>query len=123
MRKFISPRIHGVLDYSSLLTTAAASPLLRFSRPAARTASGWAAGYAALAALTDYPLALTRAVPFRAHGAVDTAMGVLLPAVPWLFGFARDHRARNFFFGLAALTVLVTALTDWDAAETAPGQA
>jgi hypothetical protein len=105
--------MHGVLDYSTLLTTAAAARLLDFSRPAARTALGWAAGYGALSALTDYPLAVRRAVPFRAHGAVDAALGLLLPAAPWLLGFARDRRATKFFLGLTALTVLVTALTDW----------
>ena len=113
MTKPISPRMHGVLDYTTLLSTVAAARLLDFSRPAARTALGWAAGYGALSALTDYPLAVKRAVPFRAHGGVDAALALLLPAAPWLFGFPRDRRARNFFLGLTALTVVVTALTDW----------
>jgi hypothetical protein len=113
MKRPISPRMHGVLDYSTLLATAAAARLLDFSRPAARTALGWVAAYGALSALTDYPLAVKRAVPFRAHGAVDAGLAVLLPAAPWILGFARDRRARNFFLGLTALTVAVTALTDW----------
>ena len=114
MKKPISPRMHGVLDYSTLLTTAATARLLNFSRPAARTALGWAAGYGALSALTDYPLAVRRTVPFRTHGMVDATLGLMLPMAPWLFGFARDRKARNFFFGLTALTLLVTALTDWN---------
>jgi hypothetical protein len=40
-------------------------------------------------------------------------MTPLIPALPWLFGFARDRRARNFFLGLAAISAIVTALTDW----------
>jgi len=113
MNKPISPRMHGVLDYSTLLTTVAAARLLDFSRPAARTALGWAAGYGVLSALTDYPLAVRRTVPFRVHGAVDVALALALPAAPWVMGFSRDRRARNFFLGLTALTAVVTALTDW----------
>jgi hypothetical protein len=56
-----------------------------------------------------------RAVPFRTHGTVDKVLGVMLPAVPWILGFARDRRGRNLFLGLAAVSIVVTALTDWNA--------
>ena len=59
-------------------------------------------------------VAVKRALPFKAHGALDAMMAPLIPALPWLLGFARDRRARNFFLALAAVTVVVTALTDWD---------
>jgi len=102
-----------MLDYGTAGATAVLSRVLGFSDPAARAAQTWAAGYGALSALTDYPLALKRAVPFRAHGAMDAIMAPIIPALPWLLGFARDRRARNFFLGLAAVTAIVTALTDW----------
>ena len=115
MKKAISPRTHGVLDYATAATAAAAARLFQFSQPAARAARGWAAGYGVLSALTDYPLGVRRSVPFRTHGALDFAMAPLIPALPWLLGFARDRRARNFFLGLAAISAIVTALTDWKA--------
>ena len=117
MKKAISPRAHGVLDYATAATAAAAAQVFRFSQPAARVARGWAAGYSTLSALTDYPLGVRRAVPFRTHGALDAVMAPLIPALPWLLGFARDRRARNFFLGLAAVSAIVTALTDWNAQE------
>jgi hypothetical protein len=46
---------------------------------------------------------------------VDKVLGVLLPAAPWILGFARDRRGRNLFLGLAAVSMVVTALTDWNA--------
>jgi hypothetical protein len=115
MNKPIDPRTHGVLDYATAGATAILSRVLGFSPPAARTAGAWAAGYSALSALTNYPPAIRRTVPFRAHGAMDAMMAPIIPALPWLLGFARDRRARNFFLGLAAISVIVTALTDWSA--------
>ena len=118
MNKLISPKTHGLLDYSTAAATAVLARLLGFSKPAAWTAGAWAAGYSAVSALTDYPLALKRAVPFQAHGAMDAALAPIIPALPWLVGFTRDRRARNFFLGLAAVTVVVTALTDWNSTPT-----
>ena len=55
--------------------------------------------------------------PIKAHGAAEAAIGLALPALPFALGFARHRAARNFFFGLTALTFVVAALTDWDAEE------
>jgi hypothetical protein len=41
-------------------------------------------------------------------------LAFVLPALPWLLGFSEHRRARNFFLALTAVTVVVTALTDWD---------
>jgi hypothetical protein len=113
MQKPISPTAHGILDYSTMGATATAPRLLRMPPRAARTAYALAGAYTALAALTDYRPAVKRAVPLRVHEGVDISLGLVLPMLPWLLGFARDRRARNFFFGLTAVTVAVTALTNW----------
>lgn len=113
MRKPISPRLHGVLDYATAATAAVIPLISRMPRRAGRTAETWAASYALLSALTDYPLAVKREVPFRVHGTIDKALGVVIPALPWIIGFARDRKSRNFFLALAGISILVTALTDW----------
>ncbi len=114
MRKPISPKLHGLLDYATVGATVILPLLARMPRRATRTAEAWAAGYTVLSALTDYPMALKRRIPFRAHGAVDQALGVVIPALPWILGFARNRQARNFFLALAGISLVVTALTDWD---------
>lgn len=114
MRKPISPRLHGVIDYSTSAAVALAPRVLGFPRPARMLCDSLAAGYTALSAVTDYPLSVKRAIPFKAHGAAELAIGLALPAAPWLLGFAEDRSARNFFLGLTAFTMVVAALTDWD---------
>jgi hypothetical protein len=114
IRKPISPRIHGVLDYTTSAAVVAAPELLDFPAPARNLFRSLAAGYTGLSAMTDYPLAVKRVVPFKGHGAAELGIAALLPAMPWLLGFS-DHRpARNACFALTALTLVVAALTDWD---------
>lgn len=114
MEKPISPTLHGALDYSTMAATLAAPKLLGFPSRAASAAYALAGGYLALSALTDYPPALKRVIPLKAHGITDAALGLAIPALPWLLGFSEEKRARNFFLALTGITMIVTALTDWD---------
>lgn len=114
MQKPITPFAHGVLDYATAATVAAAPKLMNFPDGAARAAYMLAAGYTGISAMTDYPLAAKRALPFKAHGLSEAVIGAMLPALPWMLGFARHRGARNFFIGLAVLTAVVALLTDWN---------
>ena len=114
MRKPISPRIHGVLDYTTSAAVAAAPVAMKFPKTARVLFESLAAGYTGVSAVTDYPLSAKRLVPFKAHGATELAMAAVLPFLPWALGFADHRAARNLCFGLTALTVVVAALTDWD---------
>ena len=117
MKKPISPRMHGVIDYATVATTAAVPRLLSFPKQAEQLCYALAGGYGGLSSMTDYRLAVKRAIPFKAHGAAEAAVGVALPFLPWMLGFAKHRRARNFFLGLTALTAVVAALTDWNSDE------
>ena len=114
MRKPITPFAHGVIDYTTSATLAAAPKLMRLDRRAATLCYALAGSYTALSMLTDYPLAAKRVVPFKAHGITEAIIGAALPALPFALGFASQRRARYLFFGLTALTAAVSLLTDWD---------
>ena len=120
MQHPLSPRAHGVLDYTTSLATAAVPRLFDFPQPAAALCYALAGGYTALSLVTDYPLSAKRVVPFKAHGATEGLIGLALPALPWALGFARHRAARNFCFALAAVTAVVASLTDWDGPTQAP---
>lgn len=114
MHKPISPTLHGMIDYTTSIAVAAAPAILDFPEPAANTCYTLAAGYTGMSLMTDYPPAVSRHIPFKAHGAAEAAIGLALPAIPFALGFGRHRAARNFFFGLAALTFVVAAFTDWE---------
>jgi len=117
VRKPISPRIHGVLDYMTSTAVAAAPLVFDFPKPARRLFESLAAGYTGLSAVTNYPLSVKRLVPFKAHGATEAAIALALPAMPRFLGFKRNRAARNLCYGLTALTFVVAALTDWNGAK------
>jgi hypothetical protein len=112
MRKPISPKIHGIIDYLSSLTLAAAPALLGFrSRKAANLARSLGAGYTGMSLGTAYPLGAVKKIPFPAHVATDAVLGLGFAAAPWLLGFADDARARNFFLAMAGISAVVVTLT------------
>ena len=113
--KPISPKTHGVLDYATSAAVAAAPRAMHFPKPARVLFESLAAGYTGLSAVTDYPLSVKRVAPFKVHGATELAIAAVLPVLPWALGFAEHRAARNLCFGLTALTLVVAALTDWDA--------
>lgn len=115
MHKTLSSLSHGILDYATVLATAAAPRVFKFPPPAARLSHLLSGIYLCLSAVTDYPLALRRLVPFRTHGQIEFASGFALPLLPWMFGFARHRAARNFLIALSAITFIVWSLTDWEA--------
>ena len=115
MQKPISPRIHGMIDYTTSAAVAAAPAVMKMPKPATALFETLAATYTGISAFTDYPLSLKRTIPFKAHGAAELVSAIALPAMPWVLGFSRNRAARNLCFGLAAMTLVVAALTDWDA--------
>jgi hypothetical protein len=111
MNQPLSPSAHGVADYLSSATFAAAPSLFRFPPAAATLARSLGASYAGLSLATAYPLGAVKVVPFPTHLAMDAVMAPVLAAAPWLFGFAESRAARNFFLAMAGVTAVVTALS------------
>jgi hypothetical protein len=89
--RVIPTKVHGVLDYVTAPTLAAAPELFRLngSRASALAPRVVGTGAAVYSALTDYELGVRRVIPMRVHLLLDAGGGAVLAAVPWLFGSAR----------------------------------
>jgi hypothetical protein len=111
--KIISPTVHGVIDYMSVILVAMAPNVLNLPPAAANLAYFLAGSYLVVTLLTRMPLGLVRVLPFKVHGIIEFLSGLLIIASPWLFGFADNERARMFFIGLGIFVFIVFMLTDW----------
>lgn len=115
--KILNPTIHGVLDYGLALAFLLAPNLFGFSGTAATLSYVIGAVYIVAALTTRYPLGLVKLIPFTVHGWLESAMAVGFIVFPWLFGFADDAAARNFYLVAGVGLLVVVALTDYKAAD------
>lgn len=103
--------VHGVIDYLAGVLLIVAPFLFAFTNRGAATAVSIVLGVIvlALAASTDGPTSLTNAVPVPVHVMLDAAVGVLMIASPFIFGFTKDGTATPFFiiFGVVEILVLI----------------
>lgn len=113
----MSPDTHGALDYALACALAMAPALFPAGTPraAAFVCFGLATGVWLLSALTRYPWGFFGVVPFRAHGAIELALGVCLIATPWLAGFASWPVARAALSLAGVALLLMTLMTDYQA--------
>jgi hypothetical protein len=108
--RFISTKVHGVIDYLMGVLLIAAPWLLDFARGGAET---WVpvvlgAGVIIYSLLTDYELGLSRSISMRTHLSLDFWSGVFLAASPWIFGFNEVVYLPHLIFGLLEIGASLT---------------
>jgi hypothetical protein len=113
MRKPVSARAHGVLDYATVAAFLNAPMVFGFhGTPAAIVY--WLAGiHLLMSGCTNFPVGFFMWIPFRIHGVIELLAGIFVLVAPWIFGFAQDIAARNFFVAIAIIMLVVIALTDY----------
>lgn len=107
--RFAGPRMHGLLDYLTVVVFLAAPGVLGFTGLSAGVCYGLAAVHLLLTLLTDFPLGVRGTVPFRLHRAVEAVVGLALVVVPWILADAILLTGR-IFFGLVGVGILAVAL-------------
>lgn len=113
MRKPVSARAHGVLDYATVAAFLNAPMVFGFHGTPAAIAY-WLAGiHLLMTGCTDFPLGVFRWIPSKVHGVIELLAGIFVLVAPWIFGFAQDIAARNFFVAIAIVMLVVIALTDY----------
>ena len=107
--KFISPKVHGALDYAVAIVLIGAPLILRFADAsvAAAVISVCAGiGLVVYSLFTDYSAGLRSVIPFRVHLVFDASAAVAFLVSPFLFGFAGTVRAFYLVIGVAVLGVV-----------------
>lgn len=115
--KFVSPRVHGVLDYVFGALYLVAPAWFGFTGTARTSAFVIGGALLLVSLLTRYPLGLVRVIPFPVHGGLEFIGSLALIALPWLFGFDDAINARNFFVATGIILFGLWLTTDYKAAE------
>ncbi len=113
--KLLSPKIHGYLDYAAVAVLFLAPTLFGFSGVAATLCYVIGATQLAMSLVTAYPLGAVKLMPFTVHAGIELATAIFLVAAPFLFGFADQTAARNFFLVSGIGLGLVWLVTNYRA--------
>jgi len=111
----IDSTLHGATDYTvgALLTTVFPR-LARIERtPAGRQVRAAGAVHAGYSTLTAYPLGIVKAIPYKAHLALDAVGALALAATPFVTGQFRNGRSQWLpHVGLAAFELGSLLMSD-----------
>jgi hypothetical protein len=111
--KILSARLHGYLDYVTVLGFAVAPTLLGLEGLPKLICYGLAGVHLCLTLLTDFPLGAAKLIPCKIHGVIEFVVSIALVVLPWALGFATDPAARNFFMAAGVTIFLVWLLTNY----------
>jgi hypothetical protein len=120
--KPVSARVHGVLDYATVAAFLNAPMVFGFHGTPAAIAYWMAGIHLLMTGCTDFPLGFFRWIPFKVHGGIELLAGIFLLAAPWVFGFAQQGAARNFFLAIGVVVLVVVAVTDYSQRVVPPPQ-
>ncbi len=109
--KFLTPRIHGYLDYLTVLIFFLAPLLLGLEGLSAGISYALAVIHLLMTVLTDFSLGFAKMIPFKKHGWVETVVGPIVLLLPFIVGLYET--ARTFYIAMGAIIIIVSLLTDY----------
>ncbi|MCF0055045.1 hypothetical protein [Dyadobacter sp. CY356] len=100
--RFLSTKIHAVIDYISALSLLALPWIAGFNDVATATWTVIAVGFMILtmSLFTNYEGGIMAAVPMRIHLVIDVVTGITVACSPWFFGFSDQVYLPFVAFGL-----------------------
>lgn len=111
--KVISPRMHGYLDFLTVVLFLLAPTIFGLSDLPTLLAYSLAVIHLIVTLASDFPFGIVKLIPFTVHGWIERIVGPTLIAVPFILGFSDDETARNFYMAAGVVIILVGVLTDY----------
>ena len=105
--------MHALTDYSYVPLVAAAPKLAGFEeeKTAVNLCHLLSSSILLSSLVTRAEWGPVPVMPYKAHLALDTFGGALALGAPWLFGFARNARARDTFLAMGAFGLMAGLLS------------
>lgn len=112
--KPLNPYTHGYLDYAVGLLLVVSPWLFGFDDVSSvATVTMVVVGLIVLllSIMTDYPLGIIKAVPFKVHGVIETIGALFLLVSPWLLNYNIVQSATILAVVVALAWLVVVAMT------------
>jgi hypothetical protein len=111
--RFLTPKIHSILDYTAVVVLLVAPFLLGFAKTSlAALCISLLLGITLLgySLITDYAYSLSGSISFKIHLAFDALSGLGAIATPFIFGFGGIAKSYCIIMGVGVL--IIVALTN-----------
>ena len=95
--KFLSDKVHGILDYGVVIIFALAPSLIGIVGTAAWLCYALAAIHLAMTIFTNMPLGVVKIIPIKLHGTIELIVGLALIVAAWTIS---DLESGQLFFTL-----------------------
>jgi uncharacterized membrane protein YhaH (DUF805 family) len=109
----LSPKVHGVLDYLTVLFLALSPYLFSMSSAAAVFTYMLAAVHLLLTLFTNFAAGVVRVVPLRVHGAIEFCVSFLLIVVANWFRTHNDLFSFYYYLVFAVVLFIVWLLSSY----------
>src|ERR1700710_167896 len=116
--KFISPKVHGIIDLLVVIFLLASPTLFDFTRFTAVFTYALAGVHLVLTLVTDYEVGIIKALPFFLHGSIEFIVGDVLIALGYTL-FNNDVTSKLFYICFGTVVLLTWLVTDYKGTRTA----
>ena len=110
--RFVTPRLHYILDFATVAAFALAPTLVPLSGSGAVVAYLLAIVHLMVTLVTQFPGTGRRPLPLRAHGALEAIVGIALLGLPFAAGWV--GRERLFYLVAGVVILAVGAMSRYD---------
>ena len=111
--KIISPKVHGILDYLTVVFLALSPTLFKMEGTLCYMTYALAAIHFILTALTNFEYGIVRVIPFRIHGLIEIIVSVILLGIAFYFNGQGSVLGFYFYVLLAIVILIVFLLTSF----------
>ena len=112
--RFLTPTIHGALDYAAAAGLIVLPFLLGFNGLALWLSVAGGAGLIVYSLVTDYTFSAASVLSFKTHLMLDLSAAAAFIAAPFVFGWT--GLVMGYYFVMAAGVIVVVVLTNPDPA-------
>jgi hypothetical protein len=111
--KFISPKIHGVLDYLTIVFLAISPSVFNMKGPGMFLTYTLAVVHLAMTVATNFEMGIFKIIPLKLHAAIELVVSIGLLVAAILFRKADENTSFYFYLVFSIVLFFVWLVSDY----------